>query len=89
MSARLVFMVDRPKSHYGSGRNGGVVRPAMRAKHPYPGGDIDNYAKGPLDALKGVAFHDDKQVTALAATKRWTGPGETAGVLVCLDTDQP
>lgn len=85
LTARLVFAVDRPKSHMGQGRNLGVTRPAMVAKYPFPGGDIDNFAKGPLDALKGVAFKDDRQVTDLRASKRWTGPGEDAGVLVVLD----
>jgi Holliday junction resolvase RusA-like endonuclease len=85
ISARLVFLIDRPKTHMGSGRNAGTVRPAMREKYPFPGGDIDNFAKGPLDALKGVAFRDDRQVTDLSVSKRWTGPGEDAGVLVALD----
>lgn len=85
LTARLIFLVDRPKSHMGQGRNAGTVRPAMRVKYPFPGGDLDNYVKGPLDALNGVAFHDDKQVTDLSATKRWTGPGESAGVLISLD----
>jgi crossover junction endodeoxyribonuclease RusA len=33
-------------------------------------GDIDNYAKLPLDALEGVAFLNDRQVMSIYAEKR-------------------
>jgi Holliday junction resolvase RusA-like endonuclease len=33
-------------------------------------GDIDNYAKTPLDALNGVAWVDDKQIDYLEVEKR-------------------
>ena len=47
-----------------------------------PVGDVDNYAKGPLDGAKGFLWHDDDQVTSLHVTKRWASPGETPGVHV-------
>lgn len=33
-------------------------------------GDIDNILKGILDALQGVAYHDDKQVNRLLVERR-------------------
>ena len=46
-----------------------------------PNGDVDNYAKGPMDAAtKAGIWQDDGQVMALLVTKRWAAPGEIPGV---------
>lgn len=45
-------------------------------------GDVDNYAKAILDAMKGVAFEDDAQVTDLVARKRYTAKGAAPGARV-------
>jgi Holliday junction resolvase RusA-like endonuclease len=34
--------------------------------------DVDNYAKGIKDALKGVIWKDDSQVTTLTVSKRYS-----------------
>lgn len=43
-----------------------------------PIGDVDNYAKGPLDVItkSGVVWGDDKQVVSLRVSKRFAAPGE-------------
>lgn len=42
-----------------------------------PRGDVDNFAKHPLDAAtKASVWGDDGQIVALAAVKRWALPGE-------------
>lgn len=53
-------------------------------KMPYPSGDVDNYAKGPLDVMTqaGRFFDDDNQVVGLTVWKRYNLPGEEAGVYV-------
>lgn len=57
LSADLLFLLKRP------------ARPA----HPYPSQiDADNMAKGLLDAMRGVIFHDDRQIVDLLLRKRWT-----------------
>lgn len=43
----------------------GDIRPAKKP-------DIDNVIKSILDALNGVAYHDDTQVIAIAAEKRYS-----------------
>lgn len=52
-------------------------RPAKPANE-YPVGDVDNYAKGPLDAInsQGSFWNDDKQVVQLNVTKRYAEKGE-------------
>lgn len=67
----LAFHVKRSNTHYGTGRNRAILN-AYGLERPLPLSDIDNYAKGPLDALTGVAFDDDVQVAALMARKQWT-----------------
>ena len=78
---RLEFKVARAASHYGTGKNSMKLKAGAEAKYPVPNGDIDNYAKGPLDALSGVVYGDDKQIIELVARKAWTtNPDEQPGV---------
>jgi Holliday junction resolvase RusA-like endonuclease len=44
---------------------------------PYPKCDVDNLAKGVLDALNGVAFADDSQIVELHVTKSYGDVGRT------------
>lgn len=56
---------------------------AKTSKLMFPRGDVDNYAKGPLDILtKAGLWGDDTQVVRLSVTKRFTAPGETPGITV-------
>jgi crossover junction endodeoxyribonuclease RusA len=50
--------------------------------------DLDKLARSVLDALTGVAFNDDAQVTQLACKKRYALAGEQPGVLVTLTQAQ-
>lgn len=49
------------------------VTPPKTTKLTHPGPDVDNYAKGVLDALtqSKAIWADDKQVVDLRITKRW------------------
>ena len=54
-------------------------------KRSWPVGDVDNYLKGPLDALTRVgAWHDDDQVQIAYPTKRYAKPGEEPGVNIVI-----
>lgn len=46
----------------GPSAEAGVIRPLTRP-------DIDNYAKGSLDALNGIVWRDDSQVVSLTVDK--------------------
>lgn len=48
-----------------------------RETMPFRKPDLDNYLKLLLDALNGVAFADDAQITTIIVKKRWT-PGSQA-----------
>ena len=80
----LLFRFRRPKSHYGTGRNAGVLKdsapkfPTSRAV-----GDADKLARSTLDALvtAGV-LADDSLVVDLNVHKRyWHTPGASIWVV--------
>jgi Holliday junction resolvase RusA-like endonuclease len=53
---------------------------ARTSKLLRPKGDVDNYAKGPMDAIThaGGYWQDDVQVVALVSTKRFAAKDEPA-----------
>jgi len=59
-----------------------------RVREPYPGGikttkpDIDNVVKLFMDALNGIAYHDDDDVAELHAHKRYAAQSEPGRVVV-------
>lgn len=74
----LYFTFQRPKGHYGTGKNGGVVKessPRWHATKP----DADKLARACLDAMTGIAYRDDSQVAGLTVEKVY---GEEPGVTV-------
>ena len=88
VAMHLRFYLSRPKSHYGTGRNSGTLKPSAPVM-PITGGtgakkrgmigDVDNYAKAVLDEMNGVVFHDDAQVIQLRVTKQYAD-GRPPGV---------
>lgn len=62
------FELTRPKSHYGTGKNRDKVKPSAAV---VPHQDVDNLAKGVLDAANGVVWYDDSAVVRLIAEKRY------------------
>lgn len=62
-----------------------VAKPkTSKLTHPSP--DVDNYAKGVLDAISQSErwWGDDRQVTDLTVRKRWAAPEEAPGVEVTI-----
>lgn len=55
-----------------------IVQKPKTSKLTFPRGDVDNYAKAPLDALtKKNYWTDDDIITGLWTSKRFADPGET------------
>ena len=68
LMVRVMAYFPRPKGHFGSGKNEGVLKksaPVMMTTKP----DVDNVAKACIDALNGIAFTDDKLIVHLQAAK--------------------
>jgi len=72
------FRLQRPLSHWG--RAGNLLPSAPRVPDVTP--DIDKLARALLDALTGVVFVDDRQVSTLVVHKRYAAREEAAGVTV-------
>jgi Holliday junction resolvase RusA-like endonuclease len=54
-------------------------------KREWPVGDVDNFLKGPMDALTKIeAWGDDDQVQVAYPTKRYARADETAGVNIVI-----
>jgi Holliday junction resolvase RusA-like endonuclease len=68
LSVDVGFYVGRPKAHYGTGKNEGVLKPSA-PKHCLNVKDVDNYLKFAFDCLNEVAWKDDRQVVMVQAGK--------------------
>jgi Holliday junction resolvase RusA-like endonuclease len=56
----ILFCFGRPKSHFGTGRNAGVIKKSA-PQYKWNKPDRDNLDKLVLDAMSGIIFHDDAQ----------------------------
>lgn len=76
ISVRCCFYFDKPKS----------TKKTVTAKTTKP--DADKLARSILDALTGITFEDDSQVTELYVMKRFGSPAR-AEITVCEVTIPP
>jgi len=65
-----VFFFERPKSHFGSGRNAGVLKDRFRKARPTGRPDLSNLVKLVEDALNGNAYRDDSRIVAYGKTEK-------------------
>ncbi len=56
-----IFVFGRPDSHYGTGKNGGIVK-GSAPKHHTKKPDLDNLVKFVKDAFNTVYYKDDSQI---------------------------
>jgi Holliday junction resolvase RusA-like endonuclease len=73
LAMRVVFFYDRPKSHYGTGKNADKLKesaPKYHTKRP----DVDNLAKAILDAIQDAGLiKDDSAIVMLDVAKYYVG----------------
>ena len=67
----MSFYMPRPRSHYGTGKNEGVLKKSAPIFHTTKP-DIDNLIKFPLDILNEVAWKDDRQIVKITAVKEYS-----------------
>ena len=71
----IVFWIQRPKGHYGSGKNAGVVK-ASAPERPTGKPDLLKLARGVEDAITDAGvWRDDAQVVIESLEKRWSQDG--------------
>jgi len=63
-----------------------ICRKPLSPSNPYPVGDVDNFLKGPLDAITkvGMFWVDDVQVLDLRGKKRYQNKGEDFGMNITI-----
>lgn len=67
---RLTFYQTRPKGHYRTGKNAGMLRESA-PKFPASKPDVLKLARGVEDAITGIVWKDDAQIVDEHLTKRY------------------
>jgi len=75
----ITFYRSRPGSHFGTGSNAGKLK-ASAPKRPPTKPDLTKLVRAAEDALKGVLWRDDGQVTDQHTRKRYGSPGAMIAV---------
>jgi Holliday junction resolvase RusA-like endonuclease len=85
LSVVIVFGLERPMGHYGTGKNGGVLR-ASAPIAPSFKPDIDKLTRTTLDAMQGPVFDEDSRIVHLVASKVYAAAAcETGAVIVVME----
>lgn len=64
------FQMLRPKGHYGTGRNAGILKESA-PKYPTTKPDLSKCVRAIEDALTGIVWKDDSQVVYLQTGKMY------------------
>ena len=70
LEVNFVFCFQRPKSHYGSGKNSDKLKPTAPAYHTGKP-DADNLVKFVCDSLNGLFWRDDSIICRATAIKMY------------------
>jgi Holliday junction resolvase RusA-like endonuclease len=82
VTVNISFMLKRPASHYGQGRNAARLLPSAPL-WPAVRPDVDKLCRAVLDALSDMGiYRDDAQVISLTAIKTYATPGTSPGALI-------
>ena len=75
VQADITIIIQRPASHYRTGRNAHLLKDSAPAYPSIPkSGDSDKYARACFDGMTGHLYVDDVQVVAFTIRKRYTNP---------------
>lgn len=82
---RVTFVLDRPKAHYGTGKNAEAIKPGA-PKYPGTMPDLDKLLRAVFDGLTDAqVWRDDGQVVWCQASKDYADrPGSPPGVHIML-----
>jgi len=68
---KATFFLPRPKSHYGTGRNSGLLKESAPFHHTSKP-DLDNLLKFYKDCCNEIVWRDDSQVNSIFAEKMYS-----------------
>lgn len=75
------FIMPRPKSHFGTGKNSGKLKTSAPKYHTSKP-DCSNLVKFPEDILNGIAWNDDSQIIKSISMKRYVEDGEEPHTMI-------
>ena len=78
----VTFMMPRPRSHYGTGKNSQSLKPWAEKAMPTSKPDATKLFRALEDALTGIVWLDDSQVVFQVITKTYANVGPAADVSV-------
>ena len=61
VTMRVTFYYQRPKNHYGTGKNAGKLKPSAPSRMS-SGYDLDKLHRAIGDAMTGIIYRDDSQI---------------------------
>ena len=79
----LEFIMPRPKSHFGTGLNSGIIKPNAPIHHLHTP-DLDNLVKFVLDAMNGKFYVDDAQIISVECKKCLASVKDDSGTVVSI-----
>ena len=82
-SATLVWIFERPKIHYRTGKYSHLLKPSAPDRHTQKP-DIDKLERAVLDALTKIAYGDDCEVDTVGKRKQWGPLGGGSGLEITL-----
>ena len=82
----MQFRMMRPKGHYGSGKNAGVIKSRFTNAFPTGRPDRVKLIRSTEDALTGILWKDDSQVVAGIESKIYVE--RDPGVVITVSTVQ-
>ncbi len=77
------FLMPRPKGHYGTGKNAGILKASAPAEHIVRP-DVTKLTRSTEDALTKVIWSDDSQVISQHPKKRYCRGNETPGAWITI-----
>lgn len=80
----VVFVFSRPNNHFRTGKNAHMLRESAPKEHTQKP-DCTKLIRAVEDALNGVVWHDDSQITRTDVEKLWGAPGQAPGAYVTIE----
>jgi crossover junction endodeoxyribonuclease RusA len=85
LKVNLEFIMPRPKSHFGTGKNDGKLKPSAPVYHLHTP-DLDNLVKFVLDAMNGKFYADDAQIVSIECNKIFSNDKDESGTIVYISS---
>jgi Holliday junction resolvase RusA-like endonuclease len=87
LDLEVVFYLQRPRGHFGQGRNAGIIKPSA-PEFPTTKPDATKMLRAIEDALTGVLWRDDAQIVRQVVEKRYGAPERAEIAIRSADRDR-